>query len=227
MTTAIDPRCRELLAEAAEWRLLSLLFDSPEGTWRGQLAALVEDVEDTALRSCARLALDRASTGLYYSTFGPGGPAPPREVSYCDALQFGSLMSELRTYYDAFGYQPRTGEAPDHVSVETGFLSFLRMKEAFARETGDSEHASVTAEAAERFRQEHLCWVAGPLAARLADSGLGYLADAGEALLKRVGPIPQTNTETPGGLRLLSGESTFSCGDFQPGEEEGGCAETV
>jgi nitrate reductase assembly molybdenum cofactor insertion protein NarJ len=220
VTAAIDPRSRDLLAAAAEWRLLSLLFDCPEGAWREQVAALAGEVADSGLCACARLALEQASPGLYHSSCGPGGPAALREVSYCDALQFGHLMAELRAYYDAFGYQPCTGEAPDHASVEAGFVSFLRMKEAFAHESGDSEHASVTAEAAARFCQEHICWMAEPLAARLAESGLGYLADAGQALLKRVGPVPRGRATTAGGWRVLNND-TFSCGDLEPGEEEG------
>ena len=220
MTTAMDPRVRDLVSEAAEWRLLSLLFDCPEGAWREQVAALAGEVADPELRSCARLAVEQASPGRYHSTFGPGGPAPPREVTYCDALQFGYLMSELRTYYDAFGYQPHTKEAPDHISVETGYVAFLRLKEAFALELGDTDHASVTAEAAARFCKDHLSRIAEPMCARLAESGLGYLAGAGQALFKRVGPVPQIAHAPAAGLRIWSGESTFSCGIGESVEEE-------
>jgi nitrate reductase assembly molybdenum cofactor insertion protein NarJ len=219
MTDTLDPRCRELLREAAEWRLLSLLFECPEGAWRAQVEAVATEIEDAELRSCAELALDQADAGLYHSMFGPGGPAAPREVSHHDALEFGRLMSELRTYYDAFGYGPRTPEAPDHVSVETGFVSFLKMKEAFALDCGDSEHVGVTAEAAARFRRDHLSRVSEPLAAQLAGSGLGYLADAGQALVKRTGPGPRRNPGRPGQLPVLNDDGALCCSDFTDGED--------
>ena len=115
MTTDIDSRTRALLNEAAEWRLLSLLFECPSGNWRAQVEQVSRETSDPQLRKCASLALEQASEGLYHSTFGPGGPAPPREVSYSDTLQFGSLMSELETYYEAFGYHPRTKEPPKSI----------------------------------------------------------------------------------------------------------------
>jgi hypothetical protein len=97
-------------------------------------------------------------------------------------------MSELGGYYRAFGYQPVTGEPPDHVSVEAGFVAYLRLKEAFARTTGDEDHAAMTAEAASRFQKYHLARIAGPLAAKLSESGIAYLARAGQALVERAGP---------------------------------------
>jgi hypothetical protein len=94
VTATLDPRCRQLVLEAAEWRLLSLLFDYPHGAWRAQVAALAAEIEDAALRSCAQLALEQADAGLYHSTFGPGGPAAPREVSHHDALENAAVTAE-------------------------------------------------------------------------------------------------------------------------------------
>jgi nitrate reductase assembly molybdenum cofactor insertion protein NarJ len=217
VTAPINER---VLAEAAEWRLLSLLFDCPGDEWRRQIEQLAGEVHDPELRACAHVALEQAGEGLYHSTLGPGGPAAPREVSYCDALQFGYLMSELRAYYDAFDYHPLTGEAPDHVAVETGFLAFLKLKEAFALASGDPEHADVTREAADRFARDHLSAIATPLAERLAESGLGYLAYAGQALLRRTGPAPLAAVTTSGGLRLLNEDTTVSCGDPAPDQRK-------
>src|SRR5688572_21854100 len=76
----------------------------------------------------------------------------------------------------------------DHVSVEAGFMSFLRFRQAFAI-TNDSEaEATVAAEAANRFPEEHLSNIAEPLSYALHHSGEPYLALAGKALLCRVGP---------------------------------------
>jgi nitrate reductase assembly molybdenum cofactor insertion protein NarJ len=206
----IDPRTRELLAEAAGWRLLSLLFDCPGKAWREQVGKLAEEVNDPELRSCARLALEQATEEFHHSTFGPGGPAAPREVSYCDMLQLGYLISELEAYYGAFAYHPVTGEAPDHISVESGFLSFLQMKQAFAHASGNLKHAAVTAEAAGRFVGEHLSRIARPLAEQLVHSGLQYLAEAARALCKRVGAVPHRVPSAAGDLSVVHEESVFS-----------------
>jgi nitrate reductase assembly molybdenum cofactor insertion protein NarJ len=221
MTGSFDRETRALLAEAAEWRLLSLLFACPGADWRRHLSNVAEDVEDAGLRSCARLALDQAAEGLYHWAAGPGGPLAPREVSHCDSLELGYLMSELETYYSSFGYHPQAGEAPDHISVEAGFLSFLRMKEAFARASGDLERAAVTSEAATSFQRDHLARIARPLADHLTESGLEYLADAARALLARVGTLPDREPPSFTGLRVLQEESVFSCGDSGFGDPTG------
>ncbi len=177
-----------LLQDAAEWRLLSLLFECPNAGWRDQVATLGKEVADPALRKAARQALDEAGEGLHHSIFGPGGPAPAREASYAETVQLGYLMSDLTGYYEAFAYQPATTEAPDHISVETGFVGYLRLKEAYARECGDIGHAEITAEATANFVAGHLARMAAPLAATLADSGVDFLVLASQVLLKRVGP---------------------------------------
>ena len=190
-----------LLRQAAEWRLIGLLFECPTGSWRADIAALAREVEDPLLGSAVEHALEEASEGLYHSTFGPGGPAPPREVSYLQAVQLGYLLSELSAFYDAFSYQPVTKELPDHVSVEAGFVGYLLLKQAYARSRGDSEQVSVAADAEATFRSEHLASFAEPLAATLEASGMAYLAEAGRALATRVGPPP--TAETPDGARRL------------------------
>lgn len=196
----MDARTHALLRQAAEWRLIGLLFECPSGTWRDDIVALARDVDDPLLASAAAHALDEASEGLYHSTFGPGGPAPPREVSYVTAIQLGSLLSELAAFYDAFAYAPSAREAPDHVSVEAGFIGYLLLKQAYAAARGDEEQASVTAEAAATFTREHLSMLAEPLAATLGASGLDYLAEAARALATRVGPPPSAMASHGGRL---------------------------
>lgn len=179
---------RELLREAAEWRLIGLLFECPVNGWREQVRALAAEIEDADLKASTDEALSEAGEGLYHSIFGPGGPAPPREISYCDRAQPGLLMSEISSYYNAFAYQPATVEVPDHVSVETGFIAYLKFKEAYAAARGDTEHAAVTKQASHRFIEDHLKVIAEPLSKLLRNSGIGYLSSAGESLLRRTGP---------------------------------------
>ena len=74
----MDVRAHALLRQAAEWRLIGLLFECPVGTWRDDIVALARDIDDPLLGSAVAHALEEASEGLYHSTFGPGGPAPAR-----------------------------------------------------------------------------------------------------------------------------------------------------
>ena len=189
-TTHVDSHVRELLLDAARWRLLGRLFECPTDDWRRDVATLRNEVDDAELKSVANTALETASEGLYHSVFGPGGPAPPREVSYHDTLELGSLMSELTGYYAAFGYRPSIQEAPDHVAVEIGFVSYLRFKEAYALAADDGEHATLAAQTVQQFRADHLALIAGPLAALLADSDIPYLVRASAVLTARAGEPP-------------------------------------
>ena len=186
--TATATTQTQLLREAAEWRLLSLLFECPSPNWKEQVEALAAEVFDVELKSAAKVAQREAGEGLYHSIFGPGGPAPGREISYRNWTQPGYLLSELTSYYDAFAYQPAFLEAPDHISVETGFIAYLKLKEAYAEAITDEERSAVTRDAAKQFINEHLSEMAEPLARSLEHSGVEYLALAGKALFLRVGP---------------------------------------
>jgi hypothetical protein len=209
----VDPRVLALVEEAAAWRLLGRLFECPSAEWRTDLEALSREVGDEALSRAVGLAATEATEGQYHSVFGPGGPAPPREVSYRDSIELGSVMSSLFAYYDAFGYRPALGESPDHVAVEIGFLAFLRLKEAFAIADEDGERAAITADAAESFRSEHLSLVSGRLAEQLAGAHLEYLRTASQVLAARVGPRPGPKRLTVLQDPIEAEGSDFSCGD--------------
>ena len=207
-----DRQMSALLMEAAEWRLLARLFECPAAEWEADLRQLACEVRDEALRAAASLATDTPpSLGQYHSLFGPGGPAPPREASYRDSLELGSLMSELAGYYDAFGYAPAATEPPDHVAVETGFLAFLKLKEAYALANADEEHAAVTASAAARFRSDHLATLAAPLARVLEDAPLEYVTLAARVLASRVGPVPRP-MRLPMAQPTDGNDDAFECG---------------
>lgn len=216
MTAATATVQTQLLREAAEWRLLSLLFECPSPNWREQVQSLATEITDTDLKAAAETAQREAGEGLYHSIFGPGGPAPGREISYRDWAQPGYLLSELTSYYDAFAYHPDQAaivEAPDHVSVEVGFIAYLKLKEAYAEANGDDEHAAVTREAAQQFLLEHLSMMTEPLSASLEHSGVGYLALAGKSLLARVGP--KRDQSPKHNLPILVGdeEAEFACAE--------------
>jgi len=191
-----------LLREAAWWRLISLLFECPRDEWQHEVAALAAETSDGRLREAAAAAVSEASEGLHHAIFGPGGPVSPREVTYLGGVQLGYLLSELNAYYGAFAYRPATGEPADHLAVETGFVAYLLMKQAYALACGNEEQAAVAAEAAARFRSEHLSLMAGPIAAALEDGGPPFLAAAAGVLLERVGPPGRT--AHPGILELAT-----------------------
>lgn len=177
----------KLFQDAAEWRLIGLLFECPAENWKNEVKELAGEITDRRLKKAAAAAVGEGSEGMYHSIFGPGGPAPPREVSYRSWIQPGYLLSELSAYYAAFSYHPESPDPPDHVAIETGFISYLRLKQAYAALLGDTEHASIASDAAEKFISEHLIKMAHPLAKTLKFSGVDYLALAASALLARVG----------------------------------------
>jgi nitrate reductase assembly molybdenum cofactor insertion protein NarJ len=179
----------DTIAEAARWHLLGVLFERPRPRWRTELSALAGEVADPALRAAAELV--RAGTeGAYLAALGPGGACSPREVAYCGLRDPGWVLADLARYYRAFGYGPRAEDPLDHVAVEVGFVAYLHLKEALARDGGDDDAAAVTAAARAGFVSEHLAVMAGPLARRLGASGAGHLAAAADLLAARVPASP-------------------------------------
>jgi nitrate reductase assembly molybdenum cofactor insertion protein NarJ len=190
-----DSRYIEALREAVEWRLLGLLLACPDAAWRDQVRALAEEITADDLREAARVADEEADEGLYHTTFGPGGPAAPREVSYQQSTLSGQFLADLGAYYQAFGYCPPHDEPPDHVCVETDFMAYLKMKQAFAVACLQEEQVAVTADAAQAFLENHLSAISPRLAETMAASGIRYLELAAVALLTRTG-VPANAAKT-------------------------------
>jgi nitrate reductase assembly molybdenum cofactor insertion protein NarJ len=190
-----------LLGEAVDWRLLSVLLERPARDWDDAVKRLAHDAADADLRPVAAAA-EGATEGGYLAAFGPGGIVSPREIAHTKTRDPGHVLAQLGAFYDAFAYRPQTEETPDHVSVETGFVAYLRMKEAFAVACREDEAARLASEAAALFVERHLSTFVQPVAERLSEVPEAYLTRALQALLHRTGPRP-ANTEggwTPGGL---------------------------
>jgi nitrate reductase assembly molybdenum cofactor insertion protein NarJ len=200
-----------LLAEAAEWRLLGLLFEYPAGAWRAQLEALIPDLAGN-LRAMGEAALRRSSPGLHIALFGPGGSVPVREVSWRGGIQSGHLMSEIAAYYGAFGYRPSEEEASDHLAIQLGFVSFLRMKQALALSLGEIEHARIAAEAAERFIGDHIAVSAAGVAKALEAFAPEYLIEAGRRVLRLAGAAPQSGYPLSAGSFPEDDSEEMTCG---------------
>jgi nitrate reductase assembly molybdenum cofactor insertion protein NarJ len=203
----MDPAA--LLNEASEWRLFGLLFEYPAPAWRSNLQALLPALHRPELRDMAEAALAQSSEGLHFALFGPAGTVPVREVTYQGGVQFGYLMAELQAYYDAFAYEPQVEEAADHLAVQLGFVSFLRMKQAVALMDGDSDRAQIAAEAAGAFIKDHLAVQAEPVLHRLENFGPDYLIAAARLILERTGPSPRSAYPLGDG----DDSETMSCGD--------------
>jgi nitrate reductase assembly molybdenum cofactor insertion protein NarJ len=210
--TTLDRPVEQLLREAAEWRLIGLLLECPGPGWSARVSGLAGEVTDPDLVEAAELAGQQASEGLYHSTFGPGGPAPPREASHRDTLQLGYLVSELEAFYAAFGYLPSSCEPPDHVAVEAGFVAYLKFKEAFAAACGDSDAAEIADQACREFLQEHVASTAEPLQSMLEASDVPYLAAVGRALGRRAGPA-RTRFLVLADQRVADDGDSFGCAE--------------
>jgi len=195
--TALSPDAFHLLRDAAEWQLVSMLLEYPQPGWIEQVSTLAKEVACPSLKRAVDAAHQEALPGLYHSTFGPGGPAAPREVSHRRDVLPGASLAELRDLYQAFAYEPSLDEPPDHVAVEAGFVAYLRFKQAYAVARGDDEQALICANAINHVVAEHLGRIAGPLATSLASSGVAYLSHAAGALRAAVACL-KSSTALPG-----------------------------
>jgi hypothetical protein len=210
--TITDPGVQAHLGEATAWRLLGLLFERPRDGWRQELESLRPAVRDAEISAAVEAAREEATEGLYLAVLGPGGVASPREVAYRGMGDPGQILSDILAFHEAFAFRPEAEEPPDHVAVEAGFMGYLRLKEAYARARGNEEEAEIAAQAAARFCEEHLSSLAWPLADRLEQTEVQYLALAARALAHRAGPRP---TSTPAGetpLPLCESDGSLNCG---------------
>jgi TorA maturation chaperone TorD len=215
----LDARCRELLKEAAQWRLIGLLLAAPRGDWRSQVAALASENHDPQLKQAAILADVEADEGLYDSTFGPGGPAPPREITYRPGSLSSEHLAELSAHYGAFGYEAPYEEPVDHVAVEADFVAYLKLKQAFALCRNDNESAETAREAVERLLKEHLAVIAAPFAESLANSDVRYVALTTQAVLTRTGHrVASPHPELPVLAELV--DDGLACCQFEPSDRD-------
>lgn len=174
---------RKLLLEAAEWRLIGLLLTPPdEEDWKQEVSAMASEVEDPGLKNAAAAACLEGEAGCYHTLLGPGGLARPRAVSHGSRMLPGEMLSELRGLYGALGYNPSVKEPPDHVAVMSGFVAYLKLKEAL----GDTDQAQIAQRASFRFVHEHLEHLARSLVLDLESCGPSYLVQAAQALFGKV-----------------------------------------
>jgi hypothetical protein len=170
-----DPQT--LLGQAARWRLLGRLFERPQEGWARDVRGLIHELDDPGLEALAR-GVAESGESSYLRVFGPGGSVSPREVAYRPMHDPGRILAELNGTYRAFAYRPDAEDPADHVAIETGFVGWLYLKEAYARYRGESSNAEVAALARKTFVDEHLAHLAAELPARLEATGAALLAAA-------------------------------------------------
>lgn len=210
-TMTIPNDIRQIIEESVAWRMFGLAFERPRDGWREQVESIAREVSDHDVRWMAEQAREQASEELFLDVLGPGGAVSPREVAYRRLADPGHMLAELEAMYQAFAYEPKTEECPDHVSVEAGFVAYLRMKQAFARIVGDADAEAVARDAEAMFVADHL----GPLAAGIwkrfgGDDSL-YVARAARLMRERLGDV-EVHDEGEG----ADDESEMSCGDGCP-----------
>jgi nitrate reductase assembly molybdenum cofactor insertion protein NarJ len=210
-TATIPDDVRQLIEEAVAWRMLGLAFERPRNGWRDHVLSIANDAHDDDVRVIAELAKEQASEELFLDVFGPGGAVSPREVAYRGMADPGQLLSELEAMYGAFAYEPKSEECPDHVSVEAGFVGYLRMKQAFARIIGDAEAESVAHDAAKLFIAEHLGPIAEGLSKRFDGDDDLYIARAAKHMRERLGDV-----EIPPVVERSEDDDEMKCGGECP-----------
>ena len=186
-----------VLVAAAEWRLLGLLLSRPRPGWREEAIALAREWRGDDRLGAAAAAADGAREGDYHALLGAGGVASPRAAAHAGFLDPGRILADLAGRYAAFGFSPRSEEPDDHLSVECDFVSYLLLKEAYARARGQEEAAAVTREARTRFLAEHVAPVGHRFAGKLPEDAPGHLVAAARCLLERLPAAPPAGESGP------------------------------
>ncbi len=179
----------DLLAQACEWRLLGLLLSRPTAETRQTARQLAGEVRDAALAALGREWSDCADEGAYLALLGSGGVVSPRVVAYRGFADPGWMLADIARYYEAFGFHPQTEEPPDHAASLLELVSYLWLKEAYAREIGADGAAEQTRAARDQFVLDYVAPLAAPMAERLDQCGAIAWAAAAHLLAARV-PAP-------------------------------------
>ncbi len=160
------------------------------------------------------------------------GKCPPYELEYgrSEIIQQASILADVAGFYAAFGMElaDDAHDRPDHVTVETEFMSLLCAKEAYAIATDDAEHRKICETAQRNFLRDHLaCWLSS-FAYRVIQADppgfYGSLAGFAEALVAAecdrfdITMGPQTLELRPADPRL---DTTISCGPVEGGSNGG------
>lgn len=92
------------------------------------------------------------------------GRCPPYELEYggSEIIQQASGLADIAGFYSAFGMEVSrdADDRPDHLAIESEFMSVLCAKEAHATEKSEADHLDICIKAQRAFLKDHLaCWL--------------------------------------------------------------------
>lgn len=185
---------KELLTEGAGWHFFSLLFRCPSDTSQMSVEKLLPELAPN-LRSEAQrignLAKDPYREDTYHRLLGSAGGVSPYESDYYGygkegMREKGAIMGDVAAFYKAFAFEPSSEllEAPDHIAIELAFLGYLKLKEAYALMSGDTEARQICCKAQADFLEEHLLGWAPELLDRLASQATTEFYESTSCLLR-------------------------------------------
>lgn len=175
MPIEAPPGVRAHLLAAARLRALAIAFRPPGPAVAEALAAIAATLGDAGAEPFRPLvaAMGPDLSEEHHLLFGPGGACPLAETDYADTVLGGKggLLGDVAGFYAAFRFDPAAEfhEPPDHLAIELSFLSWLRMKAAYALLGGEVAAVDITERAWRAFVETHAGHLAEALLARLTE----------------------------------------------------------
>ncbi len=145
------------------------------------------------------------------------GGISPYETEYGreEIFQKTQRLADIAGFYRAFGLEIRDGSRVDFISAELDFMHWLQVKEGYARQKGEKEHAEICREAARKFLNDHLGRWALFFGQKIVETAEHpFFREAGEKLVRfieeecrRLGAEPERLTER----QPVIPEQEFTC----------------
>ena len=160
------------LFKADIWRIFSTCFSYPENEAIANIQQFAKELQphSTIIPETKPLFrfLQRASLHstleTEYSQLFIQGNIPLSETAYHPSID---IYSELSAFYQAFGGQPMSGDAPDTLAYELEFLGVLCVKVALSQNT---EQREIAFSAYLEFVRNHLLPMVEKLHKRLSEN---------------------------------------------------------
>ncbi|MBE7412883.1 MAG: molecular chaperone TorD family protein [Leptospiraceae bacterium] len=92
----------------------------------------------------------------YFRIFSSGMNCPESEGSYYP-VDRGTILGDVSAFYEAYKLQPSSKQGtPDSMKMELMFMSFLALKEGYAKESHDDDNLEIVIDSEKKFLQDHL-----------------------------------------------------------------------
>jgi TorA maturation chaperone TorD len=187
------------LGRATLYRALALAFSYPTAEVWDALAGvmpaarvaaeLTDDATASAVADLGRALSDTDAAQLESNyqqvfTLSYSEDCPPYETAFSAShiFQQTQQQADIAGFYRAFGVDA-TAERGDHIALELEFCYLLALKEARARELGETGHIEVARAAQRSFARDHLLRWASIFGQRVVLTSHGSPYEAGGRLL--------------------------------------------